>query len=534
METLNPEIVQKNNRVLAEIPDGHGNIIKIDEATRKKCAVFTDGRIFVTNTTRFDPDVENLLGKLKRVNFKYSLLMVDAGMISRAYSGVEKKKQFEPSEMQTMATDIFKKAAASYASDIHIEVYTEEKTDVLFRVYGDVAIYDSFSGAQGKQLVQAIYQAMTSSSDSTFDISKKQDGKISDPKYLPDNIVSIRISTGPMLGGTTCALRLMYKVNETSAQKGVDTIGLHPSQIASIRRLKSRPFGVIIVSGPTGSGKSTTLSKLLAQIIEEAGRSKRVFTVEDPVELPIPGAVQTSITNANSNAERAEAFSEAIRLALRQDPDIIMVSEVRDIEAGGLVFECALTGHITYTTIHANSAFHIPVRLQDMGIEPFLVYDESIFIGGIAQRLVPTLCPDCKRELSKEEGKLEETDVYRFQSAFQQNYDKVYIRNKAGCASLSEGHKKNPKCRGGSIGRTAIGEVVEMTSQLMAEFQKNGRHAARQMFIKQGGLTLMEHARSKVMSGHVDPFDAEVEVGYFDIMDVKRVPTVVEINQKVS
>jgi type II secretory ATPase GspE/PulE/Tfp pilus assembly ATPase PilB-like protein len=297
-------------------------------------------------------------------------------------------------------------------------------------------------------------------------------------------------------------LRLLYK--DTTKNSDLVTLGWHISQAVAFKRLKAKPYGINIISGPTGSGKSTTLQKILVGIIQEVAGKLHVLTVEDPPEYPVKGATMIPVANAPDEKSRATAFHAAIRAALRQDPDILMIGEMRDAPAARLAFQCAMTGHPTYSTLHANSPLDILDRLIDIGVERNLVYDHEIVTGLISQRLVPVICPKCRSKIEEVADHFDAQDVNRLLAAFKGH--QTYVKNPAGCE-----HCKNT----GLVDRTAIAQVMETSEELMHLVKTVGKPAANAHFVKNGGLSIAAHAHMKVAAGLIDPFAAEREVGYF-------------------
>jgi general secretion pathway protein E len=291
-------------------------------------------------------------------------------------------------------------------------------------------------------------------------------------------------------------------------------LGFCSEQYEQLQVLKKRPTGMIIISGPTGSGKSTTLQRALKSYIRETEGKKHVLTVEDPPEYTILGAVQTPVANAGTEQERASAFQKSIKAAMRLDPDVIMIGEMRDAPSAKLALQAAMTGHQVWSTLHANGAFHIITRLVDMGLDIKMISDPLITAGLVSQRLLRKLCPHCKRPLMRPDV-LEElqskdpsfrTHFNRFSSVL--DLDSVFVL----------GHGCNaPGCYKGVTGMTVAAEVVVTDTQLM-EYIKNYQLVAALKYWKEnlGGVSMVDHALSKVRSGLVDPFDAENAVGHLD------------------
>ena len=276
-----------------------------------------------------------------------------------------------------MLNALLTQAARDGASDIHIEPY-ERHSCVRFRVDGTL-----------REVVQpnrALHAALISRLKimADLDISEKrlpQDGRIS--LRIGTRAVDVRVSTLPSAHGERAVLRLLDK---SGNKLTLEAVGMQGDTLARFLELIAQPHGIILVTGPTGSGKTTTLYAALQRL--DAGRGN-IMTVEDPIEYELPGVGQTQV-----NAKIDLSFAKALRAILRQDPDIIMIGEIRDFETAQIAIQASLTGHLVLATLHTNDAASAVTRLADMGVEPFLL--SSSLLGVLAQRLVRKLCPGCQ------------------------------------------------------------------------------------------------------------------------------------------
>ncbi|MDP2065760.1 MAG: ATPase, T2SS/T4P/T4SS family [Burkholderiaceae bacterium] len=275
-----------------------------------------------------------------------------------------------------MLNALLTQAARDGASDIHIEPY-ERHSSVRFRVDGTL-----------REVVQpnrALHAALISRLKimAELDIAEKrlpQDGRIS--LRIGTRAVDVRVSTLPSAHGERAVLRLLDK---TSSKLSLESVGMEGEALRRLVDLISQPHGIILVTGPTGSGKTTTLYAALQRL--DAGQSN-IMTVEDPIEYELPGVGQTQV-----NAKIDLTFAKALRAILRQDPDVIMIGEIRDFETAQIAIQASLTGHLVLATLHTNDAASAITRLTDMGVEPFLL--SSSLLGVLAQRLVRKLCRAC-------------------------------------------------------------------------------------------------------------------------------------------
>ena len=278
-----------------------------------------------------------------------------------------------------MLNALLTQAAKDGASDIHIEPY-ERSSSVRFRVDGTL-----------REVVQpnkALHAALISRLKimAELDISEKrlpQDGRIS--LRIGGRAIDVRVSTLPSAHGERAVLRLLDKGEQKFS---LESLGMDGDVLEKFHRLVQQPHGIVLVTGPTGSGKTTTLYASLTRLDT---RTSNVLTVEDPVEYELAGIGQTQV-----NPKIDLTFAKALRAILRQDPDVVMIGEIRDFETAQIAIQASLTGHLVLATVHTNDAPSTVNRLIDMGVEPFLL--SSSLLGVLAQRLVRKLCEYCKRE----------------------------------------------------------------------------------------------------------------------------------------
>jgi general secretion pathway protein E len=276
-----------------------------------------------------------------------------------------------------MLNALLTQAAKDGASDIHIEPY-ERSSSVRFRVDGTL-----------REVVQpnkALHAALISRLKimAELDIAEKrlpQDGRIS--LRIGGRAIDVRVSTLPSSHGERAVLRLLDK---TESRFTLEGLGMDGEVLAAFARLIQQPHGIVLVTGPTGSGKTTTLYASLGRVDTA---TTNVLTVEDPVEYELPGIGQTQV-----NPKIDLTWAKALRAILRQDPDVIMIGEIRDFETAQIAIQASLTGHLVLATVHTNDSVSSVTRLIDMGVEPFLL--SSSLLGVLAQRLVRKLCPQCK------------------------------------------------------------------------------------------------------------------------------------------
>lgn len=356
-------------------------------------------------------------------------------------------------------------AAKEKASDIHIEPY-EKSIDVRFRVDG---ILKKVLGPP-----KIIHDALISRIKivAGLDIAEKrlpQDGRIQ--LLVGGKSIDIRVSIIPTALGERAVLRLL---DRHSGILSLEMLGLEDSLLLSLKNALSRHNGIILVTGPTGSGKTTTLYASLIRLNTE---DRNIITVEDPVEYQLSGIGQMQV-----NPKIGLTFSAGLRSILRQDPDIMMVGEVRDLETAEIAVHASLTGHLVLSTLHTNDAPSAATRLIDMGIKPFLVASSLVCV--LAQRLVRVICPFCKESYGPSRQEL------------------TYLRMDPPPSRLYHG-KGCDKCLGkGYLGRTGIYELLEITPDIRTMIsERKDAQFIKTAAIRSGFKPLQNNAADKIMKG---------------------------------
>ncbi len=364
-----------------------------------------------------------------------------------------------------MINALLSQAVRDNASDIHIEPF-ETRSVVRFRVDGTL-----------KDVVEphrALHAALVSRIKvmAELDIAEKrlpQDGRIA--LRLAGRPVDVRVSTLPTAHGERVVLRLLDK---EAGRLNLAKLGMSPGTLAAIQNLVSQPHGILLVTGPTGSGKTTTLYAALSCVDASV---TNVMTVEDPVEYDLDGISQTQV-----NARIEMDFARALRAILRQDPDVIMIGEIRDLETAQIAVQSSLTGHLVLATLHTNDTASSITRLTDMGVEPFLL--SSSLIGVLAQRLVRRLCPGCKE-------------------AYTPDANELAVLAKAGKPAQLYRPKGCVICGNiGYRGRTGIYELLTVTDGLRGMIHAhNSDQQLREYAQRNGMLNLRDDGLRWVVSG---------------------------------
>ena len=367
---------------------------------------------------------------------------------------------------------ILAQAIKERTSDIHIEPF-EKYISVRFRVDGILT-----------EIIQPPKRFHASISSrikvmAGLDIAEKripQDGRIK--LKVAGKEIDIRLSTLPTAFGERLVMRILDK---TAVLKDLAHIGMGDQVLDNMNDIITRSYGIILVTGPTGSGKTTTLYASLAKINSPA---HNIITVEDPVEYQLPGISQTQV-----NAKVGLTFSAGLRSILRQDPDVVMIGEIRDRETAEIAIQASLTGHLVFSTLHTNDSAGAVTRLVDMGVEPFLV--ASSLIGMMAQRLVRTLCKHCKQPVSPSDFELQQLGYTR--ERFLKECPSGIVFEPKGC----------PEClNNGYRGRTGIYELLIVDDEIRALIMQNvdsGR--IKKKAIIRGMKTLRDDGTRKVLLG---------------------------------
>lgn len=362
------------------------------------------------------------------------------------------------------------------ASDIHIE---PQEGGLLIRMRQDGVLEEL--DMLPKPLIPAVTSRFKILAD--LDISERrlpQDGRIR--RRYQNKIFDLRVSSLPSRFGEKICMRLL----DSSATKlGLDKLVSNPKALADIREMGRKPFGMLLVTGPTGSGKSTTLYSLLAERNEP---TINISTVEDPIEYTLKGITQTQV-----NREKGYDFSMALRAFMRQDPDVLLVGETRDQETAKTAIEAALTGHLVLTTLHCNDAPSAIARLAEMGVEPFMV--SASLIGIVSQRLVRRVCPQCREPYQPSEQELGRFGLFASKEQSLRFYKAKRIQ-----ASDTE---HCPMCQGlGYKGRVGIYEVLRVNETIASAIAQDATtDKLRKLAIETGMKTLLGYGLDLVRQG---------------------------------
>ncbi|MCU0640539.1 MAG: type II secretion system ATPase GspE [Candidatus Margulisbacteria bacterium] len=411
-------------------------------------------------------DIEQAIGQYYGVAGSVEDILKDIGPVEAMQLPVAVESPTEEAPIIKLVNTLVMRALMDNASDVHIEP-TEKNIRVRYRVDG---LMHEVSTTPLHLLSAIVTRIKVMAKMDIAESRLPQDGRFE--LKLDNKAVDVRVSTFPTIYGEVIVMRLLDKTNAIFT---LAELGFNESNLQQFDETIKRPYGIILVTGPTGSGKTTTLYATLSHIVSP---EKNIMTIEDPVEYELAGIRQSQI-----NPKAGLEFANALRSILRQDPDVILVGEIRDLDTARVAIQAALTGHLVFSTLHTNDAAGTLTRLVDMGIEPFLT--SSAVAAVIAQRLIRTICPRCKTgyapspELLKKIG-LDPLQKYEF---FQGK----------GCKTChSTGYK----------GRMGIFELLIVDNQVQdLILRKATTNEIKQLAVQHGMKTLRDDGLQKVLEG---------------------------------
>ena len=490
-----PPLPEALRAVMAVVP-GQGDIV----------------RVSVLSSSAADRLVLSEIQRLRRAGFAPQVVSCSADDLQEAIEAARKvqeqgRRDIDPRIIGT-ARALFAEAALLRASDIHIRVSTH--TVIYLRVNGSFRFLREMTRDEGRQFLRSLYQGQAGSTGVSYQELEFQDGQVTDRSVLPDSIAALRVQRGPMLGGEFMVLRLLSAPsrNETRRRNRIVNgasvgsagmarfmdFGYVHEQAAALVAVARQPFGLTIFSGPTGSAKSTALKTAL-EYQHDIYPHKTVYTIEDPAEYPIDGAVQLSLAGANSDEASKTMFQKALRVAMRSDPDILMVGEIRDDVTASLAFDAVLTGHQMWSTVHAQDVFLVVTRLIRLGLDPREFVNPAILRLMVGQRLIPTLCSHCALPFDRFSKHMDQ-DLVAIIRNWSVSIKGIRMAHPQGC----------PACQGSGIsGRAVVAEVVTITPDLAGRLREDVGAAAAHWRSTDGNLSFTDHALLHLFAGRCDP-----------------------------
>lgn len=498
----------------------------VKDDTRALLALFSNGRFLVSAEHKFDGRVLSfeVLARKRRIQVGKPEY-VPVNLIKAIYDRAQKEAPAASADdddgptdlaqlqMQIDYLNILKRAANVKVSDIHV-VVGNEKTQIMFRTNGMMQVEVENSKDWGEAFVRAAF-ASSDISDANYAQNEYQAAqKVGDTPFrgshgklrLPRNVLGVRLQFNPIaFGSRYLVMRLLYADDDPDNAGDLMALGYTQRESDMFYRLRAVPIGIIIVAGPTGSGKSTTLQRNMISLLQERNYELNLITVEDPPEYPIPGARQMPVTNANTEALKEQEFTKALAASLRSDPDMLMIGEVRTLSAAQLAFKGALSGHGVWTTLHANSAPAVLMRLRDMGVESFKLLDPEIMKGMVSQRLFRRVCPNCRIPVTQQP---DHPAVKRLKKAF-------------GDFGMEQSFLKGPGCpvcdNRGVKGRCVVGEILLPDATFLELLVKGETKKAIDYWTGDlNGRTLKDCAVERMLSGLLDVEEVERWCGLLD------------------
>lgn len=510
-------IFYNNNKLLT----AHGGDITVTDETRRLLALFSDGSYFVSKEHRFDGIVYNFEKTIKRRKIQINEPeYVSQNEINAIYAYAERGAGFakvegeDNAQMQVQVDfiNIVANAAVRKVSDVHIIV--ADSTLIYFRVNGMMTRQMEYSKEWGEAFVRAAF-ASSDISDANYAQNEFQGAqKLGETPLrgsegrlmLPHNVLAIRLQFNPIaFGSQYLVMRLLYADDDPNGSSDLKALGFGEHEENLFYRLRAVPVGLNIIAGPTGSGKSTTLQRNMIKLLQEKNYEINLITVEDPPEYPIPGARQMPVTNANDEESKEAEFTKALNAALRSDPDVMMVGEVRSKSAAELTFKGALSGHGVWTTLHANSAPAIVTRLRDMGMQPYLLGDPELVKGLISQRLFRKLCPYCRKPVKE---RMKDPSFKRLKTALgDYGVENTFVRGN-GCRFCNNS---------GFKGRMSVPEIILPDAMFLQLMQSGDTKRAIDYWISElNGRTLRDAAIERMLKGYIDLDELERWCGLLD------------------
>ena len=505
-------LFSKNNKLLT----GTSGDFALSKDTQGLVAYFSGGEIIISRTHKYDGRVLAFVDLLRQNSMHVKQpFYSDLALLSNIYKTndvqvgtvVQSRVDFD-NQMQKDFVDIVARAAAQKVSDVHIEV--ADQTTIYFRMDGSMQPVLEYNSQWGESFVRAAFASADISNSSYAQNeyqSAQKDGRTplrgTKDLYLPSSVLGIRMQFNPIaFGSQYLVMRLLYD----NPSEGITTEQeFNEYEQNLLARLRAAPTGLVVVAGPTSSGKSTTLVHNMSLMLKEHRYEINLITVEDPAEQKIFGAHQMPVVNATNEEQRDEKFTEALAASLRSDPDTLMVGEIRTLSAAQLTVKGALSGHNVWTTLHANSAMGALTRLLDMGVEAFKLKDETMMRGLVSMRLFKKLCPYCRERLMDKP----DLPVYqRVKDAFGDlGLPQVFVRG-LGCEH----------CNGaGTIGRIKAGEIILTNSEFLSFALAGEADAALHYWLENlDGRTLKEAAIELMLKGVIGVDEVERWVGLLD------------------
>ena len=495
----------------AELLTREGGPVSLSESQRRRIALFDNGIAAITVGDRWSPEVKHVLNTAQRRGYKFEdFPEVEPTTLLDLYTTDTSDDANAPAlelDRQVDLAEILRQAGSERASDVHIRVL-KRYAEIRIRVYGRVKDLGSREPEEGMALIKATFAVASDLAGTSSDMSFQQGALTARSGLLPPKVEMVRLQYSPTSDGRgALVMRLKYEAPANEIE--IDHLGYNAQQISDISTMRKRTNGMYILAGKVSSGKSTTLQRVLNKMFIDKQREISMYTIEEPVELDLPGAIQVPV---KKSPDGTDGFVEAMKASLRSDPNVIIMGETRSTETGNLAVQAVMTGHALWTTVHAGTALGILDRFIDLGVPAWKLQDPTVIRGLVYQRLAGVICPHCRityRE-AVERGQLEPELSDKLCALFGKKDTELHARGD-GCE----------KCKLGLSGRTVVAETVLTDPILLEHFAKSERIEMREYWLRPieqgglGGLPVLHHALSKVGAGLCDINEVEEEVDLF-------------------
>jgi general secretion pathway protein E len=493
-----------------ELISGSGQTMDVGPQMRGAVAVFKNGVMVVANGQRHRPQVKAISDRARHFGVaRIKMLEAEKDFIEQLYQafGTTRVKTNWRSldlERQKSLSRIIHEAAEMKASDIHMRVL-EDYTEIKIRVNGRMMEIGQEPSQDGQEMIRAAFAVAQGQGAAGTDSTFQQGAMFANSGLLPENIEMLRLQytpTSEMRGALVMRLKYVSKSYETD----VDSLGYSKQQALDLKNMRLKTNGMYIFAGKVSSGKTTTLQRCLNAMFLDRRKEISIYAAEDPKELELLGAIQAQI-NAGTNA--VGAFRDAMKAALRSDPNVIVLGEIRSEELASMAIEAAKTGHALWSTVHAGSALGILNRLINLSIEREDLKDPRTVGGLIYQRLLGVMCPYCRVPLAdaiKSEA-LDPELAERFMGLTGRDATQLFVQGR-GC----------DRCFKGLKGRTVVAETIRPDARLLEMYMDESRVKAEQYWLTPkeegglGGAPVMHHALIKAGAGICDIEEVQGEV----------------------
>jgi type II secretory ATPase GspE/PulE/Tfp pilus assembly ATPase PilB-like protein len=493
--------------------------VPASEDDRRKMALFDNSVAIITSGSRWDTRVRSAIESARRaekITGEIEYIEADVATIMAIYRdfgkiGKAAEKTSHDIERQHQIAMLIKNAASQGASDIHL-LMNRDFMEIRTRINGRMVDTSTMNLEEGKALVRATFAVASDTGNTSSDTSFQQGALTVQSGVLPPKVNLMRLQYSPTSEGRgTLVMRLIYVTK--SGETEIDSLGYADQHIYDIHTMRQRTNGLYIIAGKTSSGKSTTLQRVLNKMYIDKKREITMFSIEEPVELDLPGATQVA---AKKSPDGTDGFLEAMKAALRSDPDVIVLGETRSEELASLAIKAVMSGHAMWSTIHAGSALGILDRLTDLGVESWKLQDPTVVRGLIYQRLIGVMCPNCKITIKQAmaQGSVEVDLGTRLCALLEQDEEDLYARG-PGC----------DKCLGGFVGRTVVAETIQTDPRILELFRNGQRAEMREYWLLEeekggmGGNPVLHHALVKVGAGVCDIGNVEEGVDLLSVYE---------------